>query len=164
MDMDKFMYDERYDTDGDKGPVYKSIDHEVDLGVNIEEEAHLSKENFETLMANTENHVHDDSNNNDVVHCIVDGNINRNTAAGDPGSFVLIFDEDIDRIKVKDLQDELKEHGLAKRRLKAKLILQLKQVTLDRMVMVDENAAPPATSTNNARSSNEIPRFTEGVY
>eukprot|EP00957_Ditylum_brightwellii_P132356 10092812-Ditylum_brightwellii.AAC.1 len=89
--MDEAMYDEGCDTDGDK------------------EEALPSKEEIEALVAHAENPVF---NNISVTHQVIDANINSNITAVDPGLFFLISDEDIDKMKVKGLQYELKKHAL----------------------------------------------------
>eukprot|EP00957_Ditylum_brightwellii_P080270 6105638-Ditylum_brightwellii.AAC.1 len=63
-------------------------------------------------------------------------------------------------MRVKDLQDELKKHGLVKRGKQPELILCSKQAMFDRVVIMDKSAPP----TNNVTSSSEIPGFIEGEY
>eukprot|EP00957_Ditylum_brightwellii_P211265 15365966-Ditylum_brightwellii.AAC.2 len=100
--------DEGYDTDGGKGPFYESVDHKVELGINIEEKTLPPKKELGALVVCAENPVHD--NDNAICH-IVDGYINSNITDGDPGSFVFISDEDINKMKAKGLQEELKKYG-----------------------------------------------------
>eukprot|EP00957_Ditylum_brightwellii_P117704 8978594-Ditylum_brightwellii.AAC.1 len=66
---------------------------------------------IEALVEAIENPVH----NNNTLCQVIDDIININITAVDPGSFVLISDEDIDQMRVKDLQDELKKCGFVKR-------------------------------------------------
>eukprot|EP00957_Ditylum_brightwellii_P043285 3280547-Ditylum_brightwellii.AAC.1 len=56
------MYDEGYDTDGDIGPFYNSVEHEEDLAPNIEEETLPSKEELEALMPQAENPINNNIN------------------------------------------------------------------------------------------------------
>eukprot|EP00957_Ditylum_brightwellii_P182787 13922432-Ditylum_brightwellii.AAC.1 len=63
--IDEDMCNEGYDTDGEIGPFYDSVEHEENLALNIEEEALPSKEELEALMAWAENPVY---NNNSMTH------------------------------------------------------------------------------------------------
>eukprot|EP00957_Ditylum_brightwellii_P125245 9547531-Ditylum_brightwellii.AAC.1 len=84
------------------------MDHYEDLALNIEEEAPPSNKELESLMAWTENHV---CNNNNMTDQVVNDNINSNITAGDPGSFILISGEDMDKSRVEELQDKLKKQA-----------------------------------------------------
>eukprot|EP00957_Ditylum_brightwellii_P001562 122147-Ditylum_brightwellii.AAC.1 len=76
---------------------------------SIEEEALPPKEKVEALVACAENPIHDDNNgnDNDATHCIEDDNSSSNITTRGPGSFVLISDEDIDKIKWMRMQFHL---------------------------------------------------------
>eukprot|EP00957_Ditylum_brightwellii_P191936 14610499-Ditylum_brightwellii.AAC.1 len=105
MNIDEVLYEEGYDTDGDIGPFYDSVEHEEDLVLNIEKEALPSREEFEAIVAWAENPINNDTTrqgkNDDTV--------------GDAGSFVLISDEDMKKMENKELQDELGKQELIKR-------------------------------------------------
>eukprot|EP00957_Ditylum_brightwellii_P066116 5015406-Ditylum_brightwellii.AAC.1 len=47
--INKELYEEGYDTDGDMGPFYDAVEHEEDLAFNIEEEALPSREDYEAI-------------------------------------------------------------------------------------------------------------------
>eukprot|EP00957_Ditylum_brightwellii_P012287 928719-Ditylum_brightwellii.AAC.1 len=63
------LYEEGYDTDGDIGPIYDAVEHEEDISPNIEEEALLSTEEFEAIVARAKTPVNNDTNpvNNDTT-------------------------------------------------------------------------------------------------
>eukprot|EP00957_Ditylum_brightwellii_P083618 6356352-Ditylum_brightwellii.AAC.1 len=84
MNIDETMYNEGYDTDGNIGSFYDSVEHQEDLTPNIEEKALLSQEELEALMAWAENLV-----NNDTTCQVRD-----DVTAGDADTFVLISDKD----------------------------------------------------------------------
>eukprot|EP00957_Ditylum_brightwellii_P069529 5280364-Ditylum_brightwellii.AAC.1 len=82
------------------------MNDEEDLAPTIEEEEALpSKEELEDLVARAENPVC----NNDMTHQAVDDNINSDLTAGNPGSFALISDENIDQMMVRELQDRMRK-------------------------------------------------------
>eukprot|EP00957_Ditylum_brightwellii_P139466 10629513-Ditylum_brightwellii.AAC.1 len=55
-----------------------------------------------------------------------------NDTVGDAGTFVLISDEDTNKMKNKELQDELGKRGLIKRGWKSELLARLKKAMRDR--------------------------------
>eukprot|EP00957_Ditylum_brightwellii_P027310 2064783-Ditylum_brightwellii.AAC.1 len=48
--INEVLYGEGYDTDGEMGPFYDSVEHEEDIAPNIEEDALPSKEEFEAIV------------------------------------------------------------------------------------------------------------------
>eukprot|EP00957_Ditylum_brightwellii_P114975 8769098-Ditylum_brightwellii.AAC.1 len=102
-------------------------------------------------MAQAENPV-----NNNITHQIKNDDI-----VGDAGTFVLISDEGMNKIKNKKLQDELGKWGFIKRGRKSELIAHLKKAVHDKVLIVNDNAA---STTNIASSSTELPWFPDGTY
>eukprot|EP00957_Ditylum_brightwellii_P115218 8787263-Ditylum_brightwellii.AAC.1 len=67
--MDKSSYDHGYDIDGDIGTFDESIEHEEEMGVEIEEEVMPPREDFDAIVRRAENPIcntcpdDDDTNN-----------------------------------------------------------------------------------------------------
>eukprot|EP00957_Ditylum_brightwellii_P006257 474546-Ditylum_brightwellii.AAC.1 len=65
QNRDKSTYDNSYDTDGDIGPVYESIEHKAEMGVDIEEESMPSIEEHDDVVRWAENPIRDVHTNDD---------------------------------------------------------------------------------------------------
>ena len=156
--IDEELYEEGYDTDGDIGPFYDAVEHEEDLASNIEEEALPSREDYEAIVARAENPINNNTNpvNNDMTR-----RGENDDTIGDAGTFVLISDEDMNKMRNKELQDELGKRGLVKRGWKSELVAHLKKAMRDGVLIVDDNAA---STTNIEPSSAELPGFSDGAY
>eukprot|EP00957_Ditylum_brightwellii_P047727 3625769-Ditylum_brightwellii.AAC.1 len=104
------------------------MEHEKDLAPIIKEEALPSREEFEAIVAREENPVNNDTNlvNNNMTHLG-----ENDDTIGDAATFVLISDEDLNKMKNKELQDELGKQGLIKRGQKSELLACLKKAMHD---------------------------------
>eukprot|EP00957_Ditylum_brightwellii_P197922 15078344-Ditylum_brightwellii.AAC.1 len=106
---------------------------------------------LDALMARAENPV----NNNTTCQGKNDDTV------GDAGTFLLTSEEDMNKMKNKELQDELGKQGLIKRGRKFELIACLKKAMHDRVLIADDNAA---STTNIVSSSTELPGFPDEAY
>eukprot|EP00957_Ditylum_brightwellii_P149757 11404726-Ditylum_brightwellii.AAC.2 len=104
------------------------------------------------------NLVHADTDDTNVT----DGNVD-----GVEGQFLLITDEEIRKMTVKLLQDEMGKRGLVKRGRNPEVLTWLRKAISNKVVLVDDNRSNRSRGNNAATdnvTSEEIPGYAEVSY